>query len=308
MEDDKMKRVLIGLAIIAMFIISGCGEGFQTTGEAYAKGGTTCNKDGNVKCGKDGDLYKCQEQSGKNKWTWYEACERPCVKDADVCPSECVAEEFKCEGDDLWDCKESGKFAYTQTCEFGCDATEGCLDPACYKDETTCEGDDLMVCQNDRRGFEKQKECDKGCSAGECNFCDVDGAVKCEGGKEYTCSESTNEWGMTLNCQFGGCDSETNRCKTAFCEEGETGCDGDKLLTCNAGQTAFNSEKCNKGCGEKTTEVYACHTCESGTFTKLKEGNTVAVLCTNGFDEQEISATSARNLVVSTASGPDIPE
>ena len=191
----------------------------------------------------------------------------------------CKANETACDGYTLLKCGEDGRFVAM----------------ACSKGEICVEVEGKHDCMTP----EKYEEITHPTVTKDCE----DGQSKCDIGKRYTCDADGN-WVVAEDCIENGGDCEMEDdvavCKTSTvvvpepvreCEDGESKCDGNKVLVCNEDGSFVESQNCGdledtpvceiqsgtaqciNGCTEGSTR------CNSGTLETCVDGDYAETPC-----------------------------
>lgn len=194
----------------------------------------------------------------------------------------------KCEGDEVWQCSNSGVWEYTSRCDYSC-SSGSCQQQQCTDHATkTCSGNSVYwfdSCGDQQEEYERC-ESDETCEGDRCvRFCQEGfiGSKLCSGFdivQQYQFSDCTTDIRIIETCQDG---CENSQCKEpqcptcssptawAQCSEGKMfrtnyECDSTTNYECRS----FTEEQ-NCECGTSGQCQYD-ETCESNVCVKLECG------------------------------------
>jgi hypothetical protein len=212
----------------------------------------TCDEESLYRCSLKGLLKCTPDANGCASWVVVDRCEGKtcdpdsleCVDDdeIDLCPNACDPdkESKKCDGEDLYECQESG-------------AIDGCY-----------TWTHVMTCDNGQHCDETSFECVDGCT----EICEDNQSVRCSGDGLEECKPDENgcaSWSVVDACEGGSCDPDTLKCVKPCddeCAEAEQKCsdDGDGTVSCVKDENGClkwgEAESCgeNKTCDPETSQ------------------------------------------------------
>lgn len=147
-----------------------------------------------------------------------------CDPEALECRDPCVVGSTRCRAEQLQTCSDPLRGWESTACASAelCDAASGrCQPPACAAGQRRCAGASVEECSPGLTGFVPVEQC---ASAALCTQSSAQGTQSGDQGSQ-------------------GGDQAT--CQPPACAAGETRCDDDDLLTCNAARTGFSVESCD---------------------------------------------------------------